>query len=119
MNFVGAIQPACLANSDWIIANSLRLIRSHRVKLLIRSHMEEILIRSHRGEILIRSSYRYTLGTLEAACLDFVGAIQQACLANSDWIIANSLRLIRSHRVKLLIRSHRVKLLIHSHRGKS
>ena len=32
MNFVGAIQPACLANSDWIIANSLRLIRSHRVK---------------------------------------------------------------------------------------
>ena len=73
MNFVGAIQPACLANSDWIIANSLRLIRSHRVKLLIRSHrvkllirshrvellihshMEEILIRSHRGKILIRS----------------------------------------------------------------
>jgi len=32
LNFVGAIQPACLANSDWGIANSLRLIRSHRVK---------------------------------------------------------------------------------------
>ena len=80
--------------------------------------MEEVLIRSHRGEILIRSSYRYTLGTLEAACLDFVGAIQQACLANSDWIIANSLRLIRSHRVNLLIRSHMEEILIRSHRGK-
>ena len=37
--FVGAIQPACLANSDWGvagrgIANSLRLIRSHKDRVM-------------------------------------------------------------------------------------
>ena len=79
--------------------------------------MEEILIRSHRVNLLIRSSYLYTVEALQAVCLDFVGAIQPACLANSDWIIANSLRLIRSHRVKLLIHSHREEVLIRSHRG--
>ncbi len=56
--------------------------------------------RKLRVALLQKSAYPYIVGALQAVCLDFVGAIQPACLANSDWIIANSLRLIRSHRGK-------------------
>ena len=90
---MGAIQSACLTNSDsdtcrWIIANSLRLIRSHNVWLGIRSPPK---LDSELSLIP-------------------VGAIQPACLANSDsdtcrWIIANSLRLICSHNVRSGIKS--------------
>jgi len=72
-----------------VIANSLRLIRSHRVKKLIRSHR----VKSWFAPARLDEATHFH----DTVVIFHVGAIQPACLANSDGGIANSLRLIRSH----------------------